>query len=111
MRLNQEQQVTKYTVERVLGTMSRVWLFGSRVDDSLRGGDIDLLIETDVTGDLMKIPKLPPSKRLEAIFLIISENVPLEKVRRTPHSDIAGKTKIIGDIFESVPASSWDFPK
>ncbi|MDO9010543.1 MAG: hypothetical protein Q7U78_01870 [Gallionella sp.] len=70
-----------------------------------------LMLETDVTGKLMKMPKLPPSKRLEAIFLVISENVPLENFRRTPHADIAGKTKIIGDIFDSVPASSWDFPK
>lgn len=49
MRLTQTQQlITKSTVERVLGTVSRVWLFGSRADDTLRGGDIDLLIETDV---------------------------------------------------------------
>ncbi|MDO9010541.1 MAG: nucleotidyltransferase domain-containing protein [Gallionella sp.] len=48
MRLTQTQQlITKSTVERVLGTVSRVWLFGSRADDTLRGGDIDLLIETD----------------------------------------------------------------
>src|SRR5450759_117355 len=31
----------------VLGTENRVWLFGSRVDDALRGGEIDLLIETE----------------------------------------------------------------
>jgi predicted nucleotidyltransferase len=42
-----QQQITKSTVERVLGTASNIWLFGSRADDSLRGGDIDLLIETE----------------------------------------------------------------
>ena len=31
----------------MLGTENRVWLFGSRVDDELRGGDIDLFIETE----------------------------------------------------------------
>jgi predicted nucleotidyltransferase len=49
MRLTQIQlQITKNTVERVLGTASKVWLFGSRTDETLRGGDIDLLIETEV---------------------------------------------------------------
>ena len=48
MRLTASQgNITKSTVDRVLGVESRVWLFGSRVDDALRGGDIDLLIETD----------------------------------------------------------------
>ena len=48
MRLTPSQeQITKRTVDRVLGTENRVWLFGSRVDDTLRGGDIDLLIETE----------------------------------------------------------------
>lgn len=48
MRLTQEQaQITKNTVARVLGAENRIWLFGSRADDELLGGDIDLLVETD----------------------------------------------------------------
>lgn len=48
MRLSAaQQQIIKSTVDRVLQTASQVWLFGSRVDDNLRGGDIDLFIETE----------------------------------------------------------------
>ncbi|MDP2432786.1 MAG: nucleotidyltransferase domain-containing protein [Pseudomonadota bacterium] len=48
MRLPPNQvQTIKATVARLVGPASRVWLFGSRVDDSLRGGDIDLFVETD----------------------------------------------------------------
>ncbi len=47
MRLSHDQQqLIKKTVASIVGPDSRVWLFGSRVDDAKRGGDIDLLIET-----------------------------------------------------------------
>lgn len=50
MRLTPSQrQNIKSTVNRVLGAPCLVWLFGSRTDDSQRGGDIDLLIETGAT--------------------------------------------------------------
>jgi predicted nucleotidyltransferase len=50
MRLTRSQiQTIKNTVTRILGAPCRVWLFGSRVDDDARGGDIDLLVEADVT--------------------------------------------------------------
>lgn len=48
MRLTSEQiQVIKQTAYSVLGKDSRVILFGSRTDDAKKGGDIDLLFETE----------------------------------------------------------------
>jgi predicted nucleotidyltransferase len=48
MRLTvQEVDVIKATARRIFGSDVRIWLFGSRVDDSKRGGDIDLYLETD----------------------------------------------------------------
>jgi predicted nucleotidyltransferase len=46
LSLYQQQQI-KQTIFSLVGTDARVWLFGSRADDAKRGGDIDLLIETD----------------------------------------------------------------
>ncbi|MDP2787650.1 MAG: nucleotidyltransferase domain-containing protein [Pseudomonadota bacterium] len=47
MRLTPAQQAAiRSTVTETFGDAARVWLFGSRVDDDKRGGDIDLLIET-----------------------------------------------------------------
>ncbi|PZN83708.1 MAG: hypothetical protein DM484_00260 [Candidatus Methylumidiphilus alinenensis] len=64
MRITPAQvQTTKNTVNRVLAVPNRVWLFGSRTDDSRRGGDIDLYIETDV--------KLP--NRAETICTLYGE--------------------------------------
>ncbi|MFI3185644.1 MAG: nucleotidyltransferase domain-containing protein [Methylococcaceae bacterium] len=49
MRLTPSQaQITKNTVDCILGIPCRVWLFGSRVDDDARGGDIDLMVEVEI---------------------------------------------------------------
>ena len=48
MRLTDQQRaIIRATVAEAFGAGADVWLFGSRVDDNKRGGDIDLLIETD----------------------------------------------------------------
>ena len=47
MRLtHHEVEVMKSTAHKMFGEDVRVWLFGSRTDDSKRGGDIDLYVET-----------------------------------------------------------------
>ncbi|MBA2592410.1 MAG: nucleotidyltransferase domain-containing protein [Pseudomonadota bacterium] len=49
MRLSEEERsVIREAVGEAFEGRARVWLFGSRVDDALRGGDIDLYIETDL---------------------------------------------------------------
>lgn len=47
MRLTPQQAaIIREAAAEVFGSEVRVWLFGSRVDDTRRGGDIDLLLQT-----------------------------------------------------------------
>ena len=48
MRLTKQQIHTiTQTVSRLAGTGTSVYLFGSRLNDQAKGGDIDLFIESD----------------------------------------------------------------
>ena len=45
MRLTRQQtEAIRQAAQQAFGAGTDVWLFGSRVDDSKRGGDIDLLL-------------------------------------------------------------------
>lgn len=48
MRLTESEKATIKAVISGFDPQARVYLFGSRVDDTRRGGDIDLLIMSDV---------------------------------------------------------------
>jgi len=48
MRLSPEQiSAIRASARQLAGEGARVWLFGSRVRDDERGGDVDLLLELD----------------------------------------------------------------
>lgn len=48
MRLTSGQILTiRETAAQLVGGTARVWLFGSRVRDDARGGDVDLMLELD----------------------------------------------------------------
>ncbi len=54
MRLSAtEQQCILQATRQNFGEDAKVWLFVSRVDDSRRGGDVDLYVETTHGNNLM----------------------------------------------------------
>jgi len=69
MRITPEQKnAIIETVSTFFGSQARVYLFGSRVDDNARGGDIDLFIQWNETHDDTKIPADRMSKKID--FLV-----------------------------------------
>ena len=53
MRLTPDQaEAIRQHIYTRMGQHARIWLFGSRVDDSCRGGDVDLYVEPESTPDL-----------------------------------------------------------
>lgn len=54
MRLTSDQaQVIRDRISGCMGPHARIWLFGSRVRDSRRGGDVDLYVEPQTEPDLI----------------------------------------------------------
>lgn len=48
MRMPPDYQTTiTDTAEKIFGAGASVWLFGSRLDDAAKGGDVDLLIKLE----------------------------------------------------------------
>ena len=79
----------------VFGDSAELWLFGSRVNDAAKGGDIDLYVETEDNTHqldhrldfLLRLSRLLGDQRVD--LLIHSHTQPLQPIHR-----IARKTGI-----------------
>ncbi|MEW5791483.1 MAG: nucleotidyltransferase domain-containing protein [Pseudomonadota bacterium] len=89
MRLSPEQIATiRAAARETFGPDARVWLFGSRVDDSALGGDIDLLISSDSSIPDRERKRLRFVARLQLRLgdqpidaLVLDPNVPRQPIR------------------------------
>jgi hypothetical protein len=57
---------------------------------------IRVIVETNEKGQIVELPTLSPSTRLEAIFLVLEEQP--APTHRQPPADIAGQGQILGDV-------------
>jgi predicted nucleotidyltransferase len=93
MRLTEFQQNQILTLlHQQWGKDASVWLFGSRLDDQKRGGDVDLLVETPVSVPL--IEKYLLQDKLEA-FLGVRVDLLLSVVNQVT-TDFVGHVKQVG---------------
>lgn len=67
MRLSEnEKSVIKMEAQKQFGASAIVYIFGSRVDDKKKGGDIDIYIETDIKEDILL-------KKIQYLVLVKNE--------------------------------------
>jgi len=91
MRLSPDQtRVILDCVHHVFGAQAGVKLFGSRLDDSARGGDVDLLVESEH----------PPTLRQRALATMA-----LEQALNLPVDIVATQRGTRGSAFARIAAS------
>ena len=97
MRLNQNQiSIIRQVVREQLGNEAQVSLFGSRVDDNAKGGDIDLLVTVPQAVDAAawlgaqlagRISRRLDGQKVDVVLLA-------PNIKRFPIHDVAEKEAI-----------------
>jgi predicted nucleotidyltransferase len=97
MRLSDKQRnIILEKVSEVLGKGVKIALFGSRVDDEARGGDIDILVESDNPVDNVAYTKALIEAKLSIAFKCDGIDVLLmaPNIKHSPIHNIAKETGI-----------------
>ena len=91
MRLSIDQiKAIRYAASTTFGDDTQVWLFGSRVDDAKKGGDIDLLVRPSPTAEqnfaqkvsmLALLEKLLGERKIDLVIEHPSDNRPIRYTR------------------------------
>lgn len=90
MRLSSAHiSLIKQHTHETFGSDARVWLFGSRLNDLARGGDVDLLVESD----LPATPQTLKAELLCKIKLVQALDLPVDLIVR-PSGDASPITTI-----------------
>jgi len=98
MRLtDKEIQIIRDAVLDVLGENTRIVLFGSRVDDTLKGGDIDLMIELDQNVDRPALQSARVASRVSRLLSGRKVDVVLKapNLKSQPVHEIATQTGVV----------------
>lgn len=90
MRLSpQTQHTILETVQEVFGDAAQVKLFGSKIDDNARGGDIDLLVELSCIADEIERKTIQLMAKLQLRIgdqpidvLVIDPSTPLQPIHQ-----------------------------
>jgi hypothetical protein len=57
--------ILKHAIHAVFPPDARVFLFGSRIDDNKRGGDIDLMVVSDLRRDVLETAKIAAIAKIQ----------------------------------------------
>jgi predicted nucleotidyltransferase len=85
---NQQKEKILEAVRKSFGDSAVVYLFGSRADDSKKGGDIDLLIESD-------IDRAEHFTRMIKAVSGIQRSIGDQKIDMIVSSDVNSDTRVI----------------
>lgn len=98
MRLTEHEiQIIRDTAHEVFGQNIRIILFGSRVDDAAKGGDIDLMIETSEEVDRPALFSARVASRVSRSLSGRAVDVVLKapNLKTQPIHDIATRSGIV----------------
>jgi predicted nucleotidyltransferase len=95
MRLSDDEQDSiKHIIAKVFGSDAQIFLFGSRADDSKRGGDVDLYVVPAQRDDLY-MKRVTCLGQLERALLYPVDLVVAEPTASRPIDRIALKTGVV----------------